>query len=119
MTYEEFERLIGKRVDYSTFEEYEFMYMGCTLSKQEFVKRLNIEAIPEKASIVAKREELKEEIAEIEQWNAEDQWAIDNLTVSPERMAQKRWDIRERNKDITKLKAQLKALNYVPKFGEC
>lgn len=55
MMKQEFEKLIGKEVEYETFEMYEKMYNAVDVDKQTFVKMLNIKAIPEK-----KRDELSQ-----------------------------------------------------------
>lgn len=47
MLKEEFELMIGKKVSCETFEQYNKMYSSCEFGKQEFIKLLNIDAIPE------------------------------------------------------------------------
>lgn len=56
MMKQEFEELVGKTVEWDVFKMYEAMYMATDLSKQEFVKLLNIKAIPEDPEVVAARE---------------------------------------------------------------
>lgn len=52
----EFEQMIGKEVSAETFAMYNKMYMATDLSKQDFVKLLNIKAIPESAEAIERRE---------------------------------------------------------------
>lgn len=56
MMKQEFEQLVGKTVEWDVFKMYEAMYMATDLSKQEFVKLLNIKAIPEDPAAIAARE---------------------------------------------------------------
>lgn len=65
MMKQEFERLIGKEVEYETFEMYEKMYNAVDVDKQEFVKMLNIEAIPESRRAIEAREEAERIINDI------------------------------------------------------
>lgn len=61
----EFENLVGKEVSCETFELYNQMYLATDLSKQEFVKLLNIKSIPESEEALARKaasEEFKQEI---------------------------------------------------------
>lgn len=51
----EFEQLIGKVVTWDVFKMYEAMYTATDLTKQEFVKLLNIKAIPEDPAVAAAR----------------------------------------------------------------
>lgn len=55
----EFEEMIQKEVSQEVFAMYEAMYMATpeSVSKQEFVKMLNIEAIPESEEAKARKEE--------------------------------------------------------------
>lgn len=59
MMKQEFEAMVGKEVTVETFEMYERMYMLTpeTVSKQEFVKMLNIDAIPEDPKAIERRKE--------------------------------------------------------------
>lgn len=59
MLQKEFEEMIGKEVEGTTYDMYERMYMVSGLSKQEFVKTLNVEAIPESERAIKAREESK------------------------------------------------------------
>lgn len=69
----EFEEMIGKEVEYETYEMYNAMYGSLPehVTKQEFVKMLNIEVIPESnRSIEAKKEReefIKKQRARIEE----------------------------------------------------
>lgn len=59
----EFEEMVGKEVDYETFEMYERMYSVLPehVNKQQFVEMLNIDNIPESAaSIQRKKARIKE-----------------------------------------------------------
>lgn len=53
----EFEKMIGKEVDYDTFRVYEDMYTSLpeSYTKQDFVAMLNIEAIPESAAAIERK----------------------------------------------------------------
>ena len=68
----EFEEMIQKEVSQEVFEIYEAMYLATpeSVSKQEFIKMLNIEAIPESEEAKARKEEARrfkeEKIEEIE-----------------------------------------------------
>ena len=82
----EFENLIGKEVSEETFKIYHNMYMSTNLSKNDFVKLLCIEAIPEseeaierkvnanefKQQIMKQIKALKEEIDNCKRWSAND-----------------------------------------------
>ena len=72
----EFEEMVGKEVTVETFEMYEAMYMALPehVSKQEFVKMLNIKAIPENPEATARceanerrKQAIKEKIAGIKE----------------------------------------------------
>lgn len=69
----EFEEMIGKEVTVEIFEMYDAMYLALpeNVNKQQFVKMLNIEAIPESPEAIARREEREKFIAEIKQKIAE------------------------------------------------
>lgn len=78
----EFEEMIGKQVAVETFEVYEKMYMALpdSYSKQDFIKMLNIKAIPE-------REHSPEYIAMIEDWKRMLKDKQGELTYWQERLA--------------------------------
>ena len=63
----EFEKMIGKEVDYDTFRVYEDMYTSLpeSYTKQDFVAMLNIKAIPESAASIARKAERAEFVAYI------------------------------------------------------
>lgn len=65
----EFEQLIDKEVDDDIFEMYEKMYMALpeNVSKQEFVKTLNVAEIPEGDSAIVRRAERNAFIADIKE----------------------------------------------------
>lgn len=71
----EFERLIGKEVDYETFEKYNDIYMCLPdYTKEEFVDILDISKIPESQEAIERKqhslkmiESYKEEINSIKQ----------------------------------------------------
>lgn len=62
----EFEEMIGKKVDYETFEMYEKMYSALPehVTKQQFVEMLNIDNIPESTASVQRKKEREELIAD-------------------------------------------------------
>lgn len=76
MTRQEFEKLIGKFVDYETFELYQNMYSATELTKEEFVKLLNIQAIQEDSRITELRQDL---LNDIDTYNKKLQDAQDEL----------------------------------------
>jgi len=55
----EFEEMIGKEVSYETFRIYEEMYLALpeNITKQQFVKMLNISAIPESEEAIERKAE--------------------------------------------------------------
>lgn len=57
----EFEEMIQKEVSQEIFEMYDAMYLATpeSVSKQDFVKMLNIEAIPESEEAKARKEEIR------------------------------------------------------------
>jgi hypothetical protein len=78
MMKQEFENMIGKEVSYETFEMYEKMYMALpeSVTKQQFVGMLNIEAIPESEEAVARRAQRKAFVEEINRQIGEIQESI-------------------------------------------
>ena len=62
----EFEEMIGKEVDYETFEMYERMYsvLPERITKQQFVEMLNIDNIPESAASLQRKKEREELVAD-------------------------------------------------------
>lgn len=58
MMKQEFEQMIGKEIESSTYTIYEAMYMTLPdgISKKAFVQMLNIDAIPEAREAVARKE---------------------------------------------------------------
>lgn len=63
----EFEVLINKYVDEEVFNKYNAMYMAVDVDKQEFVKMLNIKAIPESERIIRRREELNKRLESLKE----------------------------------------------------
>ena len=61
----EFEEMIGKEVDYETFEMYERMYSALPehVTKQQFVAMLNIDNIPESTASIQHKNEREELVA--------------------------------------------------------
>ena len=62
MLKEEFENMIGKEVDFETYEVYNAMYSSLpeNITKQDFVKMLNVDNIPESAESVKRKKEREE-----------------------------------------------------------
>lgn len=62
----EFEEMIGKEVDYKTFEMYERMYSALPehVNKQQFVEMLNIDNIPESTASIQRKKEREELVAD-------------------------------------------------------
>lgn len=59
---QEFEKLINKKVTYQTYLIYENMYSSTDLTKDEFIKLLNIKVIPEDPEITKLRKSYIENI---------------------------------------------------------
>ena len=56
----EFETMIGKEISEETFKIYNEMYLATPATKQEFVKMLNIDAIPESEEAIERRRKANE-----------------------------------------------------------
>ena len=126
----EFESLIGKEVDVSTFEMYEKMYMALpdNIDKVKFVSMLNIEAIPESECVIRRREEkerlisdIKDEIAGkradikfLKQENDRYRIMLKDEDCSEMRDSIRRW-IRANNRYIEVLRREVKELELVVK----
>lgn len=69
MLKEEFEKMIGKRVDYDTYVMYNAMYTALpeNINKQQFVDMLNIKAIPEDPEVIRIKEENEKIKADIKE----------------------------------------------------
>ena len=119
MTKQEFEKLTGKYVDYETFELYEKMYNATELTKQEFVKLLDIEAIQEDSRITELRQDLlndiatydkklqdaQDELKKWQEWETEDASSIVLMLVSSCKD-----NVKSIKEYLRYLKADLKAL---------
>lgn len=107
MTKQEFEKLIGKYVDYETFELYERMYSATELTKQEFIKLLDIEAIPEDHWYTVERydwteilkeatkrlHEIQKDLKQWKEWANESNTPFDKKMVKLTREQLARWKI--------------------------
>lgn len=69
MLKEEFERMIGKEVEWETYELYNTMYTALpdSVDKQQFVAMLNIDRIPESEASKQRKEERAQLIAQIKE----------------------------------------------------
>ena len=68
MLKEEFEKMIGKEVEWETYELYNTMYTALpdNIDKQQFVAMLNIDRIPESEASKQRRKEKAQLIARIQ-----------------------------------------------------
>lgn len=120
MTKQEFEKLTGKFVDYGTFELYQNMYSATELTKEEFVKLLNIQAIQEDGRTVELRKDLlndienqnkklQEEQNELKKWQ---EWATNESPTSFEHSMVRicKYNIKAIKEYLRYLKAELKTL---------
>lgn len=120
MTRNELEKLIGKYIDYETFELYEKMYSATELTKEDFVKLLNVQAIPEDSRITEQRQDLLNDIddqnkklqeaqKELKQWQ---EWATDENPTSFEQSMARicKHNIAAIKEYLRYLKAELKTL---------
>lgn len=87
MMQSEFEKMIGKKVSYETFEMYEKMYSALpeNVTKQQFVEMLNVKSIPESEDAIARRAErdkfvegIKKEIRDLDEKIEYEQYLLDN-----------------------------------------
>lgn len=124
----EFEELIGKQVTYDTFHMYENMYSGLpeNINKQQFVKMLNIDAIPEDPEAIKRRQErerfvsdIKDQIegkkAEIKYFERENERYRNYIAEEESKEGVKlyrNW-IRANNRYIEKLRAEIKELKWL------
>lgn len=124
----EFEELIGKQVTYDTFHMYEDMYSGLpeNINKQQFVDMLNIDAIPEDPEAIERRKErerfvsdIKDQIAskrdDIKYFEQENERYRRYITEeeSKESIKLYRNCIRDNNRYIEKLRAEVKELRWL------
>ena len=125
---EEFEELIGKEVSYDTFSMYENMYSALpeNINKQQFVKMLNIDAIPEDPEAIERRKKREEfvndikyqiegkkaEIKYFEQENERYRSYIEEEESKECIKLYRNW-IRCNNRYIEKLRAEIKELKRI------
>lgn len=124
----EFEDMIGKQVTYDTFHMYEDMYSALpdNINKQQFVGMLNIEAIPEDPEAIERRKErerfvsdIKDQIAskrdDIKYFEQENERYRRYITEeeSKEGIKLYRNCIRDNNRYIEKLRAEVKELKWL------
>lgn len=124
----EFEDMIGKQVTYDTFHMYEDMYsvLPENINKQQFIEMLNIRAIPEDPEAVERRKEgerfvsdIKEQIAskraDIKYFEQENERYRRYITEeqSKEGIKLYRNCIRDNNRYIEKLRAEIKELKWL------
>ena len=124
----EFEDMIGKQVTYDTFHMYEDMYSALpdNINKQQFVDMLNIDAIPEDPEAIERRKErerfvsdIKDQIAskrdDIKYFEQENERYRRYITEeqSKEGIKLYRNCIRDNNRYIEKLRAEVKELRWL------
>ena len=124
----EFEELIGKQVTYDTFHMYENMYSGLpeNINKQQFVKMLNIDAIPEDPEAIERRQErerfvsdIKDQIegkkAEIKYFERENERYRSYIKEEESKESVKLYRswIRANNRYIEKLRSDIKELKWL------
>ena len=124
----EFENMIGKQVTYNTFHMYEDMYSALpeNINKQQFVDMLNIDAIPEDPEAIERRKErerfvsdIKDQIAskraDIKYFEQENERYRRYITedASKEGIKLYRNCIRDNNRYIEKLRAEVKELKWL------
>lgn len=128
MLKEEFENMIGKEVDWETYELYNTMYTALpdNIDKQQFVAMLNIDRIPESEASKQRKEERAQLIAQIkaeiefnkslirqneEQIERYKQWAAEAITEES-RKEWKTW-AKEYRKQNERYRAQIRELRQV------
>lgn len=128
MLKEEFENMIGKEVDFETYEIYNTMYSSLpeNITKQDFVKMLNIENIPESSDSI-KRKKQKEELIqqyrdEIGKYKEEVSRSKTNIERYKE-YAQEAYDedealyykrlVRSEKKIIERYKSKIREIKYI------
>lgn len=128
MLKEEFERMIGKEVEWETYELYNTMYTALpdNVDKQQFVAMLNINRIPESEASKQRKEEKAQLIAQIkkeiqfnknlikqneEQIERYKQWAAEAITEESRR-EWKKWAA-EYRKQNERYRAQIRELKQV------
>ena len=124
----EFEEMIGKQVTYDTFHMYENMYSALpeNINKQQFVKMLNIDAIPEDPEAIERRKKREEFINDTKYQIAGKKADIKYFEQENERYRRyiaeeetkegiklyRNW-IRGNNRYIEKLRAEIKELKWL------
>ena len=124
----EFENMIGKQVTYNTFHMYEDMYSALpeNINKQQFIKMLNIKAIPEDPEAVERRKErerfdndIKDQIAskraDIKYFEQENERYRRYITEEESKEGIKlyrNW-IKGNNRHIEQLRAEIKQLKWL------
>lgn len=124
----EFEEMIGKQVTYDTFQMYENMYNALpeNINKQQFVKMLNIDAIPEDPEAIERRQERERFVSDIKDQIAGKKADIKYFEQENERLRRyieeeeskegvkfyRNW-IRGNNRYIEKLRAEIKELKWL------
>lgn len=124
----EFEEMIGKQVTYDTFQMYENMYNALpeNINKQQFVKMLNIDAIPEDPEAIERRQERERFVSDIkdqiagkkadikyfEQENERYRRYIEEEESKEDIKLYCNW-IRSNNRYIEKLRAEIKEFKWL------
>lgn len=128
MLKEEFEKMIGKEVEWETYELYNTMYTALpdNIDKQQFVAMLNIDRIPESEASKQRRKEKAQLIARIqseieynkslikqneEQIEKYKQWVAEAITEES-RKEFKTW-AKEYRKQNERYRAQIRELKQV------
>lgn len=113
MMKQEFEQLIGKEVDFDTFEMYNAMYIALpeSVNKFQFVQMLNINEIPESPGAVARRKERELFITQIKQKINELKSERDDLQNEMTQFCYPTY-CKRRTKEIN---AEIKQLHYIIK----
>lgn len=124
----EFEEMIGKQVTYDTFQMYESMYSALpeNINKQQFIKMLNIDAIPEDPEAIERRKKREEFINDIKdqiagkkadikyfkQENERYRRCIEEEQSTEDVKLYRNW-IKGNNRYIEKLRAEIKELKWL------
>ena len=122
MLKQEFEQLIGKEVDYDTYDLYNKMYSALpdAITKHDFVNMINIKNIPERKELADAKKNVEEAIKDLQnriddlKFEREDLKNNINAFVFPNYFANRATEmdneIRELNNEIRELKNKLKLL---------
>ena len=113
----EFEEMIGKEVSVETFEVYQAMYGALpeNVTKQQFVKMLDIKAIPESEDAIRRRAENQTLIDEIQK---EIDAKKDDLKYWKEKLSlyifiEDKDMVKVAKRNIERVKSQIRELKYV------